>query len=117
MQLQRRVQNSEGTCTEAHDRRADSRPPASRVSQLRLWNEAATKKPLPPAGAVQLPDLIPGQAGTQCLAHGDHAVLPGRYLAKKLIRTHAHTLSTHPAHAKPLWTTPKPLWITPPPAR
>lgn len=45
-------------------------------------NEAAPEDPLPPAGPVQLSDLVPGQAGTQSLTQSNHAVLPGRDLAK-----------------------------------
>nr|WP_231924474.1 hypothetical protein [Micromonospora chokoriensis] len=114
VQLQRGVQHNEGTWTEAHDRSADPRPSPRRITQLRVRHEAAAQKPLPPAGPAEVPDLVPGQAGTQRLSQGDHPVLTGRNVTKKLVWSHTNTLPTHPIPPKPLWTTCGALWITPP---
>lgn len=57
-------------------------------------------------------DLIPGQAGTQRLIQGDHPVLPGCDVTKKLEWFHTNTLPTQPIPPKPLWTTHEALWIT-----
>lgn len=114
VQLQRGVQNNEGAWTKADDRSANPRPSSRRITQLRGRHEASAQKPLPPAGPAELSDLIPGQAGAQRLSQGDHPVLPGRDVTKKLVCSHTNTLPTHPIPPKPLWTTHGALWITPP---
>ncbi|GGO06183.1 hypothetical protein GCM10011576_09620 [Micromonospora parathelypteridis] len=108
VQFQSSVQDSEGPWAKAHDRSADPRPPTRRITQLHVRDEATAQKPLPPAGPVQLSNLVPGQASTQCLVQGDQSVLPGSDVAKKLVWSHTHTLPTRPTPPKPLWTTPAP---------